>query len=57
MMEKLVELREQHKDRATANLKKAQERQKTYYDAKHGCNHVSDFIKLVNMLWLVHHTS
>ena len=55
VMEKLVELREQHKDRAAANIKKAQERQKTCYDAKHDCNHVSDFIELLNMPWLVHH--
>ena len=40
---KVLEMREEYHKKAHRNIEVAQERQKTYYDAKHDSNHVSFF--------------
>ena len=40
-MEELLDMREQYQQKAHENIRRAQERQKTYFDAKHDSNHVS----------------
>lgn len=41
IIQKLLELRGHYHERARTNIKKAQEKQKEHYDAKHDCHHVS----------------
>ena len=41
IIQELLELRQQYQERARTNIKKAQDKQKEYYDAKHDCKHVS----------------
>ena len=50
VIDKLIELRGQYKEKATNNIKKAQERQKKYYDAKHDSHHVSSIHNYM-LLW------
>ena len=40
-MEELLDMRQQYQQKAHENIRAAQERQKTYFDAKHDSNHVS----------------
>ena len=42
IIEQLLDVREKYQQKARKNIEIAQERQKTYYDAKHDSNHVSN---------------
>ena len=47
MVADMLELRKEYHQKAQTNIKRAQERQKEYFDAKHDSNHVSDVLKNV----------
>ena len=42
VMGRMVDARREYHEKALNNIRRAQERQKCYYDAKHDSNHVSD---------------
>lgn len=44
VMEQMLDMRKEYHQRAHANIKRAQERQKEYYDAKHDSNHVRNYL-------------
>ena len=45
MITNMLELRKEYHQKAQSNIKRAQERQKEYFDAKHDSHHVSDGLK------------
>ena len=45
MIANMLEMRKEYHQKAQSNIKRAQERKKEYFDAKHDSNHVSDELK------------